>query len=259
VSVSQGRTKLIRRLADRKTRAREAQILVEGVRSVEEALAAELEIRFAVVGPGLEDTARGRDLLDDMRVADIELLAVTDPELASLANTERPQGVVLVCTEPPSWAPTRAGGQFTPILLADGIQDPGNLGTLARTARAFGFAGLVALDGTVDPWNPKCVRAAAGALFHLGVRSAPWAEIAPWLQEEDFRVLAGVGGGVDVASVETGESWALAIGNEGSGVRQEILDHGAEAIAVPMKTGAESLNAAVAGGILMYSLARGTT
>ena len=119
--------------------------------------------------------------------------------------------------------------------------------------------GLVALDGTVDPWNPKCVRAASGALFHMGVGSGTWAEIGAWFEKRGVRVFAGVGGGTDVAIIDPGETWALVIGNEGQGVRAEILEQGAEPISVPMKAGSESLNAAVAGGILMYSLAGGTT
>jgi len=255
VSVSQRRTKLIRRLADRKARTSESLILVEGVRSVEEALKAELKIRFGVVAPALERTDRGRDLQAAMQRAGLELLPTTDSELAGLADTERPQGVLLVCEEPAPWAPAEESGPVSPILLADGIQDPGNLGTLVRTADAFGFVALIALDGTVDPWNPKCVRAAAGALFRVGVRSDPWPEVRPWLQERGVRVLAGVGGGVDVSDVEPGDVWALVIGNEGQGVRSEILEQGAEPVSVPMRGGSESLNAAMAGGILMYSLA----
>ncbi len=259
MSVSQGRTKLIRRLADRKTRARESQILVEGVRCAEEALGAGLKIRFAVVAPTLEGTDRGRELLKLLQSSGVELVPTTDAELRGLANTERPQGLLLVCVEPSSWTSTPEHGRSSPVLLADGIQDPGNLGTLVRTAAAFGFAGLIALDGTVDPWNPKCIRASAGALFRLGVRSESWAEVGAWLKERSIRVLAGVGDGADVAAIDPGETWALVIGNEGEGVRPEILEQGAEPVSVPMRAGSESLNAAVAGGILMYSLAGGTT
>jgi RNA methyltransferase, TrmH family len=269
VSVSQGRTKLIRRLADRKARAREAQILVEGVRCAEEALAAKLELRFGVVGAALERTDRGRTLLGALQATGVELLHATDSELGALANTEQPQGVLLVCGEPGEWEPGDMGahegahegasagasaGPY-PLLVADGLQDPGNLGTLVRTALAFGFGALIALDGTVDPWNAKCVRASAGALFHIGVRTESWAEVGPWTRERGIRILAGVGDGTDVAAIDPGESWALVIGNEGQGVRSDILEQGAEPISVPMRNGTESLNAAVAGGILMYALA----
>lgn len=254
--ISQTRTKLIRRLADRKGRARESQILVEGVRSAEEVLAAKLEVGFGVVSPGLERTERGRVLLATLQDVGIELLHTTDPELSDLADTERPQGVLLVCGEPSPWDPIAdEPAALSPILVADAIQDPGNLGTLARTAWAFGFAGLIALDGTVDPWNPKCVRAAAGALFHMGVRSGAWLEVGPWLKERNVQILAGVGAGSDVAAVDPEDRWALVIGNEGQGVRPEILQEEAVLVSVPMKDGSESLNAAVAGAILMYSLA----
>jgi RNA methyltransferase, TrmH family len=258
VSVSQGRTKLIRRLADRKTRARESRILVEGVRCAEEALAAKLVVSFAVVASSLERSERGERLALALQGSGVEVKHVEEVELATLANTEHPQGVLLVCEEPRAWEPSDDNETLSPILLADGIQDPGNFGTLARTAAAFGFAGVVALDGTVDPWNPKCVRAAAGGLFHIGVKSDAWANVGPWLKAHKVNVLAGTGGGADVASVSPGPRWALVIGNEGVGVRQDILDAGAEAVSVAMKGTSESLNAAVAGGILMYTLVGGT-
>jgi len=256
VSVSRVRTKLIHRLSDRKGRPREGAVLVEGVRGAEEVLAAAARVRFAVVTEELAATERGGRLLAALRKGGTDLESATRAELAELSDTQEPQGVALVVDEPPAWSVAAAAG--APLLIADAVQDPGNLGTLARTARAFGLAGLVALDGTVDPWNPKCVRASAGALFHMGVARASWEECGQSLKSRGYTLYAGGVAGRPVEEVSPDGPWALAVGNEGRGVRKALADE-ATAVSVPMHAGTESLNAAVAGAILLYALSRSRT
>jgi len=256
VSLSRTRTKLIERLKDRKGRRREAAVLVEGVRGAEEALASGVPVRFAVVTPELEETERGTRLRASLQAAGTDLEGVSAEELARLSDTQEPQGVALVVDEPERWSVQEAGGAA--VLIADAVQDPGNLGALVRTARAFGLVGLLALDGTVDPWNPKCVRAAAGALFHLGVARLSWTEAREALEAGGYDLYAGGMSGTPVEEIEPAERWALAIGNEGRGVREE-LRVAAHVISVPMAGEAESLNAGVAGAILLYALSRNPT
>ena len=138
--------------------------------------------------------------------------------------------------------------------MLDSLQDPGNVGTLVRTARALGVTGVVALDGTVDPWNPKAVRASAGAVFHVPLVRRAWPDLRSALG--DRTLFAGAAGGTPAGDVKPPEAWALVLGNEGSGVRAEILEAGARTVAVPMVDGAESLNAAIAGAILLYAFSR---
>jgi TrmH family RNA methyltransferase len=251
---SKNKILLVERLKTRKGRPREELVLVEGVRCVREALAAEVKVRFVVRSPRLLDTEAGRALAAEISDRGVPVDEVGDDELDRMADTEHPQGVLLVCEEPrrelvPLTAP--AGG---PILLLDAIQDPGNLGTLIRAARAFGASMVVALDGSVDPWNAKAVRASAGASFHLGIVRAPWAEAGPWLENENVQVLAADPDGRNVSEVEPTSPWALAVGNEGAGLRPEIVAAAADKIAIPMGAGADSLNVGVAGSILLYVL-----
>ena len=117
MTVSQTRTKLIGRLADRKARMREGQILVEGVRAVEEALGAGLDIRFGVVAPGVGRTDRGERLLTALEEARADLVHTTDRALTGLANTESPQGILLVCSEPDPWSPVKTYRSETGILF----------------------------------------------------------------------------------------------------------------------------------------------
>jgi TrmH family RNA methyltransferase len=252
--LSKSRRQLIERLKTRKGRPRQGLVLVEGVRSVAEALAAGADIRFAVQSPRLLGTEPGRALASTLAGQGPEAEEVDDSELDELSATEHPQGVLCVSTEPGLDLGQLRNRTPSRLLLLDGLQDPGNLGTLIRAARAFGVDAVIVLDGSVDPWNPKAVRAAAGAGFHTPIARAPWAEVSPWLEEQGIEILAAEPSGTDVRSFHPGGSWALAVGNEGAGLRAEITSASARSLAIPMPGSAESLNAGVAGSILLYSL-----
>ena len=253
---SKTKTLLIERLKTRKGRPREGLVLVEGVRCVQEALDAGVGARFAVRSPRLLGSEAGRALAADISRRGVPVDEIADPDLERLSDTEHPQGVLLVCEEPTRRLPDLPAPARRGTLLLDGIQDPGNLGTLIRAARGFGAALAVALDGSVDPWNAKAVRASAGACFHMDVVRAPWAEVGPWLEAHNVEVLAASPDGRDVSEVEPVLAWALAVGNEGAGLRPEIVGAAAHKIAIPMVSGVGSLNAAVAGSILLYILTR---
>ena len=252
--LSKSRGQLIERLKTRKGRPRERLVLVEGVRASAEMLTAGADIRFSVQSPRLLDTEAGRTLASTLARRGPETVEVDDADLAELSDTEHPQGVLCVCTEPGlDLAQLRSRTPAT-VLLLDGLQDPGNLGTLIRAARAFGVDAVIVLDGSVDPWNPKAVRAAAGAGFHTPIARAQWAEAKPWLEEQSIEILAADPAGDDVRSFQPRGSWALAVGNEGAGLRADIAAASSKHIAIPMPGKAESLNAGVAGSILLYSL-----
>lgn len=268
MALSRRREALLGRLGRRRTREREGLFLVEGVRGAGEALAAAGAdppgIRFAVCSPRLREREGGPEVVAALGDAGVEVEWVDDATLAASADTETPQGVLLVCTEPrgglddlvpahPDSLPDT--GPEGGLLLLDGVQDPGNAGTLIRVAAAFGLPGVVALEGTVDPWNPKTVRAAAGGLFATRVRTAGWGEASELVERRGMELLAARPRGRDVAEVRPSGPWALVVGNEGRGVRPSIAE-AAEAVAVPMHSGAESLNVGVAGAILLYALTR---
>jgi len=256
VPLSRAKEKLVGRLRSSRMRPREEMVLVEGPRTVRDVLDSGARVRFALVTPSFRDSDEGRSLEELLREAGATVESVEDEELEDLSDTESPQGILLVCEEPTLSLEDllgRAPGRF---LVLDGVQDPGNLGTLVRAARAFALDGVVALEGTVDPWNPKAVRASAGSSFHVGVVKAPWSEVAPGLRKTDVQLLVAEAGGVDVAKVEPPSRWALVIGNEGRGVRNEVRAAAERVVTVPMPGGAESLNAGVAGAILLHSLAR---
>ncbi len=150
-----------------------------------------------------------------------------------------------------------AGGSAPLIVVLAGIQDPGNLGTIIRSAEAFGAAGVVCLPGTVNAWNPKAVRASAGSVFRLPVLSVGEEEMLEQLRDARVRVLATTTGGAQPADLTNlAEPVALVIGNEGNGVPMDLAAKAHGAITIPCPGPVESLNAAVAASVLLYEAAR---
>ncbi len=254
--VSQRRAALIARLRHRKARERERAVLVEGVRAVAEALACGVDVRFALASPRLDASEEGRRLEERLAAAGVTVERVDDEDLVRLSDTERPQGILLVCAQPGEGAPELTeGGRY---LVLDGVQDPGNAGTLARAAVAFGLDGVIALDGTVDLWGAKAVRASAGMVFRLPLRSRTVGTIAADADAAALRILLADPDGVDVGCTDRTGGWALVVGNEGAGCRDDVARLAAGRVAVPMPGPAESLNVGMAGAILLYALTRET-
>jgi RNA methyltransferase, TrmH family len=255
VPLSHTRTKLVRRLSDRKGRGREAMVLVEGIRSVGELLTSSVDVRFGIVSPRLVGLDGGTALRSELDARGVELVDVADEELHELAGTESPQGVLVVCDEPPFSLPL-GGDTALRLLVLDGVQDPGNVGTLIRSARAFGLNRVVLLDGSADAWSPKAVRASAGVCFRIPVGRMPWSTLRSSLREAGAELFVGAASGEDVGRAHLPARWALVVGNEGRGVRPEVESAGT-ALSIPMPGGAESLNAGVAGAILLYVMTVG--
>lgn len=256
MALSKERAKLCNRLRNARFRAREGLVLVEGIRCAGEFLQAglPLEIRFALLSPRVTGTPVGEELRASLRSRRIPYEEIDDEEMKGVSATESAQGILLVVREPSfPWPPWEAG-EASRLLLLDGVQDPGNVGTLIRAARAFGIDGVLVLPGTADPWNPKAVRSAAGASAHLPVVSVDWPRARDWLDRQGLPVLVAEAEGEDVRGLQGVDAWALVLGNEGSGVRREILEGAKRVLAIPMAKEVDSLNVAVAGGILLFAL-----
>ena len=252
-----------RDLQRRRARERTGLFIAEGVRSVEELLASPLRVRAVILAPALSATDRGLELQSVIEAASsargFELAGVTDSELATAAQTDSPQGVIAIAEQP-----ERSFEQIDTarlVLLLDGVQDPGNVGTILRTAQAFGIAATVALPGTVDLWNPKVVRSAMGALFSHHAFHASARDTIAFLRDRSVPIWATsasaepIGAQIGQQRLRPGGGSAIAIvvGNEGSGVSQELVNASSRTVAIPVR-GVESLNVAVATGILLYAL-----
>ena len=229
------------------------------MRLVEEALAAGVPIVGAAVGPALEATDRGRALKAALGQAGVPLEEVDDQTLDELADTDHPQGLVAVI-EPKGWTfadlPTYHAPRTTYLVL-DGVQDPGNVGTILRSALALGATGVVALPGTAELHNPKVLRGSMGAAFKLPNFHATDAELLAWVDKSKATLWTTAMDGADIRAAK----WpagpvALLLGNEGAGVRAELAARARSTIAIPIAAGAESLNVAAAAAILLWESSR---
>jgi TrmH family RNA methyltransferase len=246
----------MRDLHRRKARERRGLTLAEGVRLVEEALDAGVTLRGVAVAPALEGTARGAALKSRLATLGVALEEVSDEELTALAETEHPQGVVAVVEPRRATLDQLALGPRAVVPVLDAVQDPGNVGAVARAALGLGAAGLVALPGTADLANPKALRGSMGALFRLPAVAATPEELLAWAQANQVEFWATAREGEPLPTVRATGRVALLLGNEGAGLRPELLAAARRTVAIPLAVGVESLNVAVAAGIFLYEVTR---
>ncbi len=240
--------KLIRSLQGRaKARRKENAFLVEGVRLLEEAVVAKWKIRFVLYDRNLSE--RGKDLLQSLE--NIEVEEVDSVLLKSVSDTENSQGVLAVLDN--TELPIPDSPDF--LLILDQIRDPGNLGTLLRTAAAAGVDAVILPPKTTDAFSPKVLRAGMGAHFHIPIISEGWDEIKDRVR--DLTVyLAEMEGDVAYTEASLKDACALIIGGEANGASQSARDLAQTSIHIPMSGKMESLNAAVAGAILIFEVIR---
>lgn len=246
------RIRYVRSLQRTSVRRKEQLFVVEGVRLVEEALDAGARPDLVLVSPEqLERTPRGAALL--RRLAAFPCWAVTEPVFKVLSDTVTPQGVIAILPIP---RPPPNPIQGPIILVLDHLRDPGNAGTLLRSAEASGVVRTVAFVDSVDAYAPKVVRAAMGAHFRLTIlEDLQWSGLLPLLADRP-RWLTVARGGTPYDRIDWRKDCALIIGGEAEGAGPEALAAASEQITIPMAGPTESLNAAMAGTILLFDAAR---
>jgi RNA methyltransferase, TrmH family len=233
----------------------QGECAIEGVKLLEEALRSghHLEsVFFSESGRLLAEK-----LLPQIN-ARTETLILPNGLFKSVVPSETPQGVAaLVKLRLFSSNQLLDRSNDGPLLVAAGLQDPGNLGTILRSAEAFGAAGIVLLEGTVSPYNPKVLRGSAGSIFRLPFMQIASAELIPLLRARAIRLLATSSHqGTPLTEVSWALPLAIFIGNEGAGLSRELLHQMDETIAIPQSVEIESLNAGVAASIVLYEAAR---
>jgi TrmH family RNA methyltransferase len=245
---------LARDLRRRKARERQQLFAAEGVRAVEELLRSPLNIRGALVAPQLADAPRGAALLAALRERGVDVADVTAHEFSSAAETESPQGVLAVAEIPDRRFDSLPLPALARMVVLDAVQDPGNVGTILRTSAALGATAVVALPGTVDLWNAKVVRSAMGAAFHLPSFSSTWPELEQFRRREAMDLWGADAGGTPLDQLSAPARLALVMGNEGAGLSDEARRYADAVVSLPIDAAVESLNVAVATGILLYQL-----
>jgi RNA methyltransferase, TrmH family len=247
---------LARDLRRRKARERQGLFVAEGVRAAEELLRSPIGIRGALIGPQQVDEGRRAAVVETLRQRSIVTEEVAEGEFESASETESPQGVLVIGEVPDrSLADLRVStAEPVRLLVLDGIQDPGNAGTIIRTAAAFGVLATIGLPGTVDLWNAKVVRSAMGAQFHHFCLSCTWDELDTFRHEQPFAIWAADAAGDSIDGLEPPARLALVVGNEGAGLSALSRTRADGLVALPLSAMVESLNVAVAAGILLYEL-----
>jgi TrmH family RNA methyltransferase len=250
-SAQNPRIKLVRALTGRPKERREAGgFLAEGVRLIEEALAANWPFQFVLYSDGLSE--RGLQLQKRLEAKDIDTVRVKSELLQSLSHTETPQGMLAVLAD--FVIPALRAPDF--VLILDSIRDPGNLGTLLRSADAAGVQTVLLPPETTDAFAPKVVRAGMGAHFRLPIQAMDWDHVRQITASLDLRVYLGDARGRSCWETDLRQPLALIIGGEAEGATGSARRLAREQLGIPMRGRAESLNAAVAGSLLMFEVLR---
>ena len=249
--------RLVRDLQRRKARERRDMVVLEGRRLVEDALAGGARIVGLLVSDHAAAGASTTPLLDQARQAGIPSEIVPRQDFDELADTETPSGVLAVA----EWQPLALDqlpkpGARAVMLVIDAVQDPGNVGTMIRTAHALGAWCTVALDGSADVRGQKVLRGAMGSHFRHPVAEASFDDFAKLARSRNMPVFLAAADGSPFPFPPSPFPAAVVVGSEGHGVREAWSTVATRRIAVRMQPGAESLNAAVAAGILMHELLR---
>jgi TrmH family RNA methyltransferase len=262
--LSKARLKELGKLKTKKERAAQGKFLIEGLRLCEEAVASSWSVETAFFTPSFGEKAREKALLKRLHSSGVESMSVKSQDLARLSETVTAQGIVCVVkTKKRSlddlWTKDRFGASRNQVVLAlDGISDPGNVGTLIRTADAFGVAAVLLSLDTVELYNPKVIRSTIGSVFHLPVfDEINLEETIPQMKKTGFRILGThVTQGKSADQVRPSRKACLLIGSEAQGLSHRLIESSDEMIHIPSPGKAESLNVAVAGGILLYEVTR---
>jgi len=243
-SLQNEKVKLARALQDRaRTRRKEGKIVLEGTRLVRDACEQGLQPDFILYTP--------KSNVAFLAKYGIEPIPVSDEVMRHVSDTQQPQGIIGVFPMPAPALPSDAQR----VLILDSIRDPGNLGTILRTAAAAGVQAVLLSPTDVDPYNSKALRGGMGAHFRVPIMEMNWAGIAAYCAHQTI-YLADSEGDLRYDAVDWTSAWAVIIGGEAHGAGHEALALAQQRIYIPMAAATESLNAAVAAGVILFEAQR---
>ncbi len=239
-------------LKEKKNRDREGAYLIDGAHVCMEALKLGKDVDLLIISQGQAE--QNIEIIEYAEQTDIKTISVPESIFKKIADVKTPVGVAAVVKKDHISEEEFFAGKSGNYLVLDRIRDPGNAGTLIRTSEAAGFKGVIVMKGTVDVYGPKTVRAAAGSLLRQAIYQVESPDELIELCEKRRKQIAVTipKGGVPFYDIGNKQNLALVIGNEGDGVQKRLIDNAEMLVEIPMSGQVESLNAAVAGGILMY-------
>ena len=242
----------VKRLKEKKYRIMEKRFIVEGFRFVTEALQSEFQVSTVIVSESQLERYNKFEIEAKLQ-KDTKVFYIKEQLFNSLSATETPQGILAVVVNKQMELVDSQGF----YVLVDGVQDPGNLGTIIRTADAASALGVILLKGTVDAYNEKTLRSTMGSIFHLPIVEAKDLEVLDNLKSAGFKlIVSSLEGKNNFYDEDLQGKVIIAVGNEGNGITKEIQDLAESKVKIPMPGKAESLNVAIASSIMMYEYVR---
>lgn len=250
--------KEIKSLHRKKDRWIKKSFFVEGIRAIEESIFSNAKISYIVYSDMLFHIKGGEELFNKINTGIHKVIYISDELFYEVSDTEKPQGILAVVEYDLKTIDDIISEKDNFLILLDRVQDPGNMGTIIRTADAFGSNGIIVTEGCVDIFNPKTIRSTMGSIFHIPLlyyKSAN--EAIRDLRDKGITVITTSLDAKEYCfNVDFKKDFALIIGNEASGVSNEVIDDSDLLIKIPMPGDAESLNAAIASSVIMYEVLR---
>lgn len=237
-----------KKLKEKKHREKAGKFLIEGLRFVDEAIKSEAEIEKVFFTESFKE--KHEDFLEE--ISSIEQIILSEPLLKELSFTEKPQGIIALVS-----IPNKEIKDKDIIVLVDKVQDPGNLGTIIRTAHAVDAAAVVITKGTVDVYNDKTLRSTMGSIFKMPIIEDSDLSLLKKLKEDNFKlVVSSLQGENNFFEEDLKGKIIIAVGNEGNGISEEVYQLADKRVKIPMPGEAESLNVAVATSVMLYEKIR---
>lgn len=250
-SIKNERVKYLRKLYQKKYRKERNQFILEGLRLIRGAYKSGADIENIYLTQAYYNQHKSESFLINNEK---NLIFITDSLISEVADTENPQAVIAIVNEPKTTPAEVMSKDY--ILVIDQIQDPGNMGTMIRTAAAAGFQSLIISKGSVDIFNLKVLRATAGAIYSIPfIKDVELAELKELLKEKKQTIYAAdLNTDKHYNKIKYVKPLSLIIGNEGNGIRRKLLDMADICVKIPLKGNIESLNAGVAAGVIMFKI-----
>jgi RNA methyltransferase, TrmH family len=252
--------KRVRALADRKHRRRESAFVVQGIQPVWQAVEAGADIEVLIVAPSLLRHAGAAAMVEAREAAGVRVARLSGDLFGRFADRDGPSGLAAIVRATPRTLDDLNVGADALFVALQSPGNPGNVGTIVRTASAAAAAGVILIGPSADPYDPAAVKASMGALFTVPVAiAADTAELVRWAGERAVAVVAtSARAAVSCWDADLRPPLAVLLGSEGTGLPDEVIDAADLRVAIPMTGTAESLNLAVAAGILLYEVRRRT-
>lgn len=249
------RVKYTKSLLKSKNRQKESKYIIEGYRILTLAIECKADLDYVFINEDFDNKEEHKQFLDILRNNNIKIFKTTNKIFKELVDTENTQGILGVVKFKERKIEHNINCDNKFVIILDRIQDPGNMGTIIRTADAAGVDAIIALKGCVDIYNPKVIRSTMGSIFDMNIINATQEECIKELRSRDFKIVSSyLNTDNYYHETEYHNKVALVIGNEANGVNDELINESDKLIKIPIYGKAESLNAAISSAILMYEI-----